>query len=142
VVEHQPQNLFRVDIGRAHEKMAAVTDFGLVVKQADGKASVVVTGELDMYTAPRLREELVGLTTQGSRDVTVDLEAVNFVDSTALGVLVGGLKRLRQLDGDLKLKSPSPQTFKVLELTGLTKVFLITQKNENGSMALPQGSDS
>jgi anti-sigma B factor antagonist len=118
-----------------------VTDFDLVVNQVDGKASVVVTGELDMYTAPRLREELVGLTTRGSRDVTVDLEGVNFVDSTALGVLVGGLKRLRQLDGDLKLKSPSAQTFKVLELTGLTKVFSITL-NENGSPAQPQDSGS
>jgi anti-sigma B factor antagonist len=113
----------------------------MVVSQVDGTASVVVSGELDMYTAPRLREELVGLTIQGSRDVTVDLEAVNFVDSTALGVLVGGLKRLRQLDGDLKLKSPSPQTFKVLELTGLTKVFSITH-NANGSSGQPQDSGS
>jgi anti-sigma B factor antagonist len=140
LVEKQPQ-LFRVDIPAGREKVAAVTDFGLVVNQTDGKASVVVSGELDMYTAPRLREELVGLTTRGSRDVTVDLEAVNFVDSTALGVLVGGLKRLRQLDGDLKLRSPSAQTFRVLELTGLTKVFEITP-NENGSSDQLLDSDS
>jgi anti-sigma B factor antagonist len=103
-----------------------MTDFGLSVNHVDETASVVVRGELDMYTAPQLRQELVGLVAQGARQVTVDLEAVGFVDSTALGVLVGGLKRLRQLDGDLTLRSPSPRTLKVLEITGLTKVFTVT----------------
>jgi anti-sigma B factor antagonist len=103
-----------------------MTDFGLMVDHDTDHANVVVSGELDMYTAPRLRQELVGLVSQGTRRVTVDLAAVNFVDSTALGVLVGGLKRLRQLNGDLTLKSPSARTLRVLELTGLTKVFTVT----------------
>ncbi len=103
-----------------------MTEFGLLVNHTNGTASVVVSGELDMYTAPRLRQELVGLVAQGARQVTVDLEGVGFVDSTALGVLVGGLKRLRQLDGDLTLRSPSPRTLEVLEITGLTKVFTVT----------------
>lgn len=103
-----------------------MTDFGLLVNHVDETASVVVRGELDMYTAPQLRQELVGLVAQGARQVTVDLEAVGFVDSTALGVLVGGLKRLRQLEGDLMLRSASPRTLKVLEITGLTKVFTVT----------------
>jgi anti-sigma B factor antagonist len=80
-----------------------------------------------MYTAPRLREGLVELAAKGARLVTVDLAGVNFIDSTALGVLVGGLKRLRQSDGDLMLRSPRPSAVKVLEMTGLTRVFTITQ---------------
>ncbi|MDQ6617924.1 MAG: STAS domain-containing protein [Actinomycetota bacterium] len=114
-----------------------MTDFALVVNRADEEANVVVSGELDMYTAPRLRQELVGLVAGGARQVTVDLGAVNFVDSTALGVLVGGLKRLRQVDGDLTIKSPTPGTLKVLELTGLTKIFTVTS-NHNGATPPPE----
>ena len=101
----------------------------IIVGQRDGDAAdVVVSGELDMYTAPQLRERLVTLASEGARYVTVDLAEVNFVDSTALGVLVGGLKRLRQFDGDLLLRSPQPGTYKVLEMTGLTRIFTITRR--------------
>ncbi len=108
----------------------------IIVGQRDGDAAdVVVSGELDMYTAPQLRERLVTLTSEGARYVTVDLAEVNFVDSTALGVLVGGLKRLRQFDGDLLLRSPQPGTYKVLEMTGLTRIFTITRDGTRPSGA-------
>lgn len=88
-------------------------------------ASVVVIGELDMYTAPHLRHDLVGLMARGARQITVDLGGVEFIDSTALGVLVGILKRLRQSDGNLQLLSPRPGILKVLEMTGLTQIFTV-----------------
>jgi anti-sigma B factor antagonist len=110
-----------------------MTEFGLLVNQDGGDASVVVSGELDMYTAPQLRQELVSLVAHGARQVTVDLEGVGFVDSTALGVLVGGLKRLRQIDGDLTLRGPSARIVRVLEMTGLTKVFTVTANGNGGA---------
>src|SRR2546423_4848701 len=58
-----------------------------------------VAGEVDVFTAPQLREALVGAIEQGSRDVVVDLQGVDFLDSTGLGVLVAGLKRVRQYGG-------------------------------------------
>jgi len=103
-----------------------MNNFTIDADQDGDAATVVVVGELDMYTAPRLRESLVELATKGALLVTVDLAGVNFVDSTALGVLVGGLKRLRQSDGDLVLRGPRPGALKVLEMTGLTRVFTIT----------------
>jgi anti-sigma B factor antagonist len=100
-------------------------DFTIDADKDCDTATLVVAGELDMYTAPRLREALVELAARGALVVTVDLAGVTFVDSTALGVLVGGLKRLRQCNGDLVLRSPRPGALKVLEMTGLTRVFTI-----------------
>ncbi len=86
---------------------------------------LAVKGEVDVYTAPRLREKLVELVSQGHHQVIVDLEGVDFLDSTGLGVLVGGLKRLRSHEGDLSLVCTQSRILKVFEITGLTKVFSI-----------------
>jgi len=86
---------------------------------------LAVKGEVDVYTAPRLREKLVELVSQGKHQIVVDLEGVDFLDSTGLGVLVGGLKRLRSHDGDLTLVCTHQRILKVFEITGLTKVFAI-----------------
>jgi len=56
----------------------------------------------------------------------VDLLGVTFLDSTALGVLVGALKRCREAGGDLRLVIAEPRILKVFEITGLTEVFTIT----------------
>lgn len=100
-------------------------DLGLDVTERNGFAVLSVRGEVDVYTAPRLRERLVEMVSQGHYQVVVDLEGVDFLDSTGLGVLVGGLKRLRSHDGDLKLVCTQRRILKVFEITGLTKVFEI-----------------
>ena len=82
-------------------------------------------GELDMSTAPQLREELLRVISDGARMVTVDLSELAFVDSTGLSVLITGLKRLRQQGGEMALRSPTPGTRRVLEITGLTEVFAV-----------------
>jgi len=86
---------------------------------------VAVRGEVDIATAPKLREKLVELACQGSQQVVVDLDGVDFLDSTGLGVLIGGMKRLRGLDGDLTLVCTQPRILKVFEITGLDRAFSI-----------------
>ena len=98
-------------------------DLRLDVTERDGWAVLAVGGEVDVATAPRLREQLIGLVNQGSHRIVVDLTAVDFLDSTGLGVLVGALKRVRTHDGDLALVCDEPRILKVFEITGLTKVF-------------------
>jgi len=100
-------------------------DLGFEVDQRGDYTVLAVRGEVDVYTAPRLRERLIELVSQGSHQVVVDLEGVDFLDSTGLGVLVGGLKRLRSHDGDMILVCTQPRILKVFEITGLTKVFAI-----------------
>ena len=86
---------------------------------------VRLLGELDMSTAPQLRDELHRLASDGATMVTVDLSELAFVDSTGLSVLITGLKQLRQQGGEMALRSPTPGTRRVLEITGLTEVFSI-----------------
>jgi anti-sigma B factor antagonist len=91
-----------------------------------GSATVVsLRGEIDVYTAPRLRQTLIDLIGGGATDLVVDMSAVDFLDSTGLGVLVGGLKRVKAKDGMLKLVVSQEKILKIFDITGLTKVFPI-----------------
>jgi len=89
----------------------------------DGIEVIDVQGEIDMYTAPRLRELLIDLVSQGSYQLVVNLDKIRFLDSTGLGVLVGGLKRVRAHDGSLDLVCTQQRILKILKITGLTEVF-------------------
>ena len=89
----------------------------------DGFEVIDVQGEIDMYTAPRLRELLIDLVTKGSYQLVVNLDKVGFLDSTGLGVLVGGLKRVRAHDGSLDLVCTQQRILKIFRITGLTEVF-------------------
>ena len=100
-------------------------ELGLDVTERNGYAVLAVFGEVDVYTAPHFRERLIELVSEGKHRIVVDLEGVDFLDSTGLGVLVGGLKRLRSHDGDLLLVCTQSHILKVFEITGLTKVFSI-----------------
>jgi anti-sigma B factor antagonist len=97
----------------------------LTVSEGEDETLITAAGELDVNTAPELREQLARLITGGTNHVAIDLESVTFVDSTALSVLVSALKRLRQVDGDLQLASPTPSVRRVFEITGLTRLFTI-----------------
>ena len=89
----------------------------------DGIEVVDVEGEIDIHTAPRLRELLIDLVSKNHYQIVVNLDKVGFVDSTGLGVLVGGLKRVRAHDGSLDLVCTREQILKIFQITGLTKVF-------------------
>ena len=86
----------------------------------DERTILRVTGELDLFTSPRLREAVVEATDAGARDVVIDLDGVGFIDSSGLGVLVACLKRLRELDGSFAVVAgPNSSLHKLLSLTGL-----------------------
>jgi anti-sigma B factor antagonist len=93
----------------------------------DGIEVVDVEGEIDIYSAPRLRELLIDLVSKNNYQIVVNLEKVGFLDSTGLGVLVGGLKRVRAHDGSLDLVCTREQILRIFRTTGLTKVFGIYQ---------------
>jgi anti-sigma B factor antagonist len=97
-----------------------------VVTRREGVHTVIsVTGEIDVYTAPTLREQLNEVVASGQHHLVVDMAGVDFLDSTGLGVLVGGLKRVRSHNGGLQLVCDQEKILKVFRITGLTKVFPI-----------------
>lgn len=110
---------------RDRTQVPGFSDFALSVMAVDGAATVRVIGELDSYTAPRLRAALVGLVSDGVRHVTLDVGDTSFMDSTGLSVVVGGLKRLREQGGDMVVSSPTHATRKLFEITGLNAVLAV-----------------
>jgi anti-sigma B factor antagonist len=100
-------------------------DLSLETRHEDGHTIIEVGGEIDVYTAPKLRECIVDLVNRGNYHLVVDMEDVEFLDSTGLGVLVGGLKRVRAHDGSLRLVCTQERLLKIFRITGLTEVFAI-----------------
>jgi len=99
-------------------------EFHLETIGPSGDCAVLqVTGEIDVYTAAILRERIRDLAAKGAVHIIADLSRVDFLDSTGLGVLVGGLKRLREHDGSLTPVISATRILRILEITGLTKVF-------------------
>ncbi|MCM3116136.1 anti-sigma factor antagonist [Neobacillus sp. MER 74] len=101
-------------------------------QQRDEEIVVLVAGEIDAYTAPKLREELLALAEEGNKSITVNLQDVSYLDSTGLGVFVGLFKQLKEKGGELKLIQLSDRLKRLFEITGLSKVMNISATTEEG----------
>ncbi len=106
-------------------------DLTLATNQVEGATIIAVGGEIDVYTAPKLRDKITELVADGVYDIIVDMEAVEFLDSTGLGVLVGGLKKVRAHDGSLQLICTQDRLLKIFRITGLAKVFVIHRSTDD-----------
>src|SRR5947207_2545569 len=101
-------------------------NFDIKTEQLGDDAYVIaLAGEVDLYTAPEFKQQLLEVIAQGGKDVIVDFSDTTFIDSTTLGVLVGGVKRLRTQDGQLSLVCSDRNITKIFEITGLDRVFTI-----------------
>lgn len=107
-----------------------VVDLSLETRQVKGHTIVAVAGEIDVYTAPRLRDRISELVASDNYHLIIDLEQVDFLDSTGLGVLVGGLKKVRAHDGTMELICNQERLLKIFRITGLAKVFVIHESEE------------
>src|ERR1700761_326663 len=101
-------------------------EFSLDIVGPVGDCAVLrATGEVDVYSAPMLRERIRELAAKGAVHLIADLSQVDFLDSSGLGVLVGGLKRLREDGGSLALVVSTSRILRVFQITGLTKAFAV-----------------
>ena len=107
---------------------------------ADDAFVISLTGEVDLYTAPEFKQQLLEVIGQGAREVIVDFSGTTFIDSTTLGVLVGGVKRLRTNDGQLSLVCSDRNITKIFEITGLDRVFTIYATREEAVSKLGTSS--
>ncbi|HEY9476300.1 MAG TPA: STAS domain-containing protein [Mycobacteriales bacterium] len=100
-------------------------DITLNSRDEPGYTVLEVAGEVDVYTAPTLRDRIADLLDAGQRRLVVNLTSVEFIDSTGLGVLVGSLNKARELGGSLDLVCPQERVLKLLRITGLDDVFSV-----------------
>jgi anti-sigma B factor antagonist len=101
-------------------------NFDIKTEQLGDDAYVIsLAGEVDLYTAPEFKQQLLEVIGQGGKQVIVDFSNTTFIDSTTLGVLVGGVKRLRTNEGQLSLVCSDRNITKIFEITGLDRVFTI-----------------
>ena len=101
-----------------------MVNFKINTRSLDSNVPLIeIEGEVDVYTAPQLKQQMIALLEAGNIVMIVDLSKVDYLDSTALGVLIGGLKRVRERDGNLPLICPSQRIRRVFEITGLDKIF-------------------
>ena len=101
-------------------------NFDIKTEQLSDDVYVIsLAGEVDLYTAPEFKQQLLEVIGQGARTVIVDFTNTTFIDAPRLGVLVGGVKRLRSNDGQLSLICSDRNITKIFEITGLDRVFTI-----------------
>jgi anti-sigma B factor antagonist len=97
---------------------------------------VSVRGELDVRTSPELRAMLIELIGAGSRRFVIDLDPVEYLDSTGLGALVGGMRRIAAEGGDLKILCSTPRTLRILEITGVSRILEVVPSESEAVEAL------
>lgn len=98
-------------------------DLSINVRLGDGVTVVDLAGELDTYSCPALRSAIVDLVDRGDRQILLNMQGVQYIDSAGLGTLVGGLKRATEHGGQLKIVNANSQIDKVFTITGLVRVF-------------------
>ncbi len=123
--------------------MSSAPNFVLDTTQiSDQEFVVALTGDVDLYTAPEFKSELIRLVDRGAKRIVVDLTLTTFIDSTTLGVLLSTLKRLRPAGGELALVCPDRNIRKIFEITLLDRVFAMSDTNTEALAALPRPASS
>ena len=112
-------------------------DIKVHVHGQDGRPHVVeLSGEIDVYTSPKVKDAITELIDKGHYNLVINLEKVRYIDSTGLGVLIGGLKRVREHGGSVNLVCTNPQIKKIFDITGLVKIFGIFDDEPSAMKAL------
>ena len=92
---------------------------------------VVVTGEVDLFTAPEFKQRIAAAIDAGRSRIVVDLTQTTFIDSSSLGVLIAAHKRLKLREGTLVIVCDGPAILNTFKVTGLESVFEIVPRRED-----------
>lgn len=105
----------------------------------DGRRLIAVHGELDLFTAPELRRCINEAVAAGARELVVDLSDTAFLDSTALGVLLGALKRVRSCGGELVIVDSADNVLSTFRVAGVDQILTIVSSEAAADLALAAG---
>lgn len=96
-----------------------------IYDEVNKKWNVQLEGEIDIYTAGKLKEAFIKITDEKKEDIKIDAGKLDYIDSTGLGVLIGTLKKLKEAEKDIIIFNIKPSIKKLLNITGLDKIFII-----------------
>ena len=114
-------------------------EFAITEHPSEGDRHILaVRGEIDLFTAPELKQVLADSIENGRVRIVIDLTDTTFLDSTALGVLIGAVKRLRSRDGALAIVNVDENIAKTFEITGLDQIFTIRATRDDAIAALDE----
>ena len=91
-------------------------------------ARVAIAGEIDIYTAQSFKERLYDIVDTSGKDLRIDCSALNYIDSTGLGIFVGALKKTRLNNKEIYLINLKDNIKKLFVITGLDKLFRIMEE--------------
>ena len=97
---------------------------------------IKLQGEVDLYAAPELKDHVNRAIESGKTKLVLDLSEATFIDSTTLGILVSGMKRLRPRGGMLAVLCPDPTMARIFDITGLNRMFSVHDTLESALAAL------
>jgi anti-sigma B factor antagonist len=119
-------------------------NFTLSSEKLDGGADYIVSlgGEVDLYTAPELKQELHRLVSQGATRLVIDMSETTFIDSTTLGVLLSVVKRVRPEGGTVVLVCPDRNVRRIFEITLLDRVFAIVDTRDEAFAELTSSASA
>lgn len=101
---------------------------------------IKLQGEVDLYAAPELKDHVNRAIESGKTKLVLDLSGATFIDSTTLGILVSGMKRLRPRGGMLAVLCPDPTMARIFDITGLNRMFSVHDNLEDALASLESGA--
>lgn len=112
------------------------TELTVKIHKQEEASVLELSGDLDAFTCGKLRDAIVELLDDGSRKIIISMSKIKYIDSSGLGTLVGGLRRINEQGGALALFGASAQVRKVFLITGLSKVFPLYETQDEAISAL------
>ncbi|KAF0208886.1 MAG: STAS domain-containing protein [Actinomycetota bacterium] len=108
-------------------------DLSITTERDGDVCRISVQGEIDVYTSAALKDAIIGAIEQGCINLIVDIDAVGFIDSSGLGVLVSGLRRVKENSGSMRVVCTKQNVLKIFRITGLDRVFPVFSSAEEAS---------
>lgn len=102
-----------------------MADLRIETRRVSGATALDLTGEVDSYNAPKLRERMERLIADGDAQIIINLSKVDYIDSTGIGMLVGSLKQASEAGGGIKIICPNKEVYRLFHITNLTRAFPI-----------------
>ena len=110
------------------------------IDRGDGHTICRPVGELDAFTVSQFRQALADLVS--NKRLVIDMSSVPFVDSAGLGALIGGIRRARELGGDVAVACNRPTLTRLLRTTGFDRIVTVTETVEQAAAALDAAASS